>query len=56
MTEEDIKKAITENGAKDVKEVIKLTGAMKNSNCKVNNPKGVCCYNDIVKVYKKYAE
>lgn len=43
-----------ENGAKSVKDVIDLTGAMKNSNCAVNNPKGICCYSDIVAVYNKH--
>ena len=37
-----------------VQEVIKKTGAMKDSNCAVNNPKGTCCYSDIVYVFNKY--
>ena len=53
VTEDDIKKAIKE-GAKNVQEVIKNTGAMENSNCAVNNPKGTCCYSDIVYVFNKY--
>lgn len=53
VTEEDIHEAVKE-GARDVKEVIKKTGAMKNSNCAVNNPKGTCCYTDIVAVFDKY--
>jgi len=40
VTKQDIDKAIIEKGATSVKEVIKITGAMVNSNCKVNNPKG----------------
>jgi hypothetical protein len=32
---------------------IKVTSAMKNSNCLVNNPKGTCCYPDVY-VYNKY--
>ncbi|WP_051652440.1 (2Fe-2S)-binding protein [Clostridium algidicarnis] len=40
VTEQDIDKAIIEKGATSVKEVIKITGAMVNGNCKVNNPKG----------------
>jgi bacterioferritin-associated ferredoxin len=55
VTEQDIVDAII-NGAKDVKEVIKVTGAMKNSNCAVNNPKGTCCYSDIVYVFKKHSK
>ena len=53
VTEKDIIKSI-ENGAKSVEDVIKITGAMKNSNCAVNNPKGTCCYSDIVNVFNKY--
>lgn len=30
-----------------MKDIIKLTGAMKNPNCEVNNPKGKCCGSDI---------
>jgi bacterioferritin-associated ferredoxin len=53
VNEEDIIKAI-EQGADTVEKVIKATGAMKNSNCAVNNPKGTCCYSDIVYVFNKY--
>ncbi len=53
VTEWDIKDAIVQ-GAKTVQEVIEMTGAMKNSNCAVNNPKGTCCYSDIVYVFNKY--
>ena len=53
VTEDDIKDAI-EQGAETVQEVIKKTGAMKDSNCAVNNPKGTCCYSDIVYVFNKY--
>ena len=38
VTEQDIIDAI-ENGASNVKDVIEVTGATKNSNCAVNNPK-----------------
>ena len=54
VTEEDITLAIIEKKAKTVEEVVKITGAMLNSNCKVNNPKGICCHSDIVKVFKRY--
>ena len=52
VSEQDIINAI-ENGADTVESVIKVTGAMKNSNCAVNNPKGTCCYSDIVYVFNK---
>ena len=53
VTEDDIVEAM-KKGAKTVQDVIILTGAMKNSNCPVNNPKGVCCYPDIVATYNKH--
>jgi len=53
VTEEDIKRAI-EDGANTLKDVIIKTGAMKNCNCEINNPKGKCCSNDIKKVMEKY--
>lgn len=54
VTEIDIEKAIAEKGADSVEAVIRITGAMVNSNCKVNNPKGTCCYPDIVTVFNKH--
>ncbi|MBP1924792.1 hypothetical protein J2Z76_000645 [Sedimentibacter acidaminivorans] len=39
VSEKDIIRAI-ENGATTVESVIKVTSAMKNSNCEVNNQKG----------------
>ncbi len=56
VTEKNIASAIKEKGAKSVDEVIKMTGAMTNSNCKVNNPKGTCCYPDIVLTFEKYTK
>lgn len=53
VTEQDIFSAMKEVGARTIEEVIKITGAMKNSNCAVNNPKGVCCYPDIADVFNK---
>lgn len=44
VTEEQVIDAVAMQGAKTVKEVNALTGAMKNSNCKANNPLGVCCH------------
>lgn len=56
ITKNDIIHAIRIKGAKTVDEVIKLTGAMQNSNCAVNNPKGVCCYSDILETFNHYKE
>mgnify|MGYP001034118478 FL=1 len=54
VTEQDIINAVEKQGANSVEKVIKVTGAMVNSNCKINNPKGTCCYPDIVQVINKY--
>lgn len=47
VTKNDVIKAVVEKGARDVKTVSEITGAMKNSNCLVNNPAGKCCHNEI---------
>ena len=44
VTEEDVIEAVVKHGAKTVNEVNAITGAMKNANCKENNPLGVCCH------------
>ncbi|HHY79438.1 MULTISPECIES: bacterioferritin-associated ferredoxin [Thermoanaerobacter] len=44
MTEEEIIKAVVEYGANTMKEVLKLTGAMSNSDCQRKNPLGKCCH------------
>ena len=54
VTEEEIKFFILEKGATSVEQVLHLTGAMQNSNCKEKNPKGICCYPDIVATFEKY--
>lgn len=43
VTEEQIIDAVVNRGAKDIKDIIKLTGAMKNGKCEYNNPLGKCC-------------
>ncbi|MDD4159493.1 MAG: TfoX/Sxy family protein [Synergistaceae bacterium] len=55
VTEEMIAEAISK-GASSPEEVIEATGAMKNPDCKVNNPKGICCYNDIVRIIAEHFE
>lgn len=47
VTEEQVIEAVIKHGAKTVREVNAVTGAMKNSNCKQNNPLGVCCHKNI---------
>ncbi|SCZ78737.1 Csac_0668 family 2Fe-2S cluster-binding (seleno)protein [Acidaminobacter hydrogenoformans] len=44
VTVEDVMDAVIHQGARTVSEVNRLTGAMKNANCKLNNPLGVCCH------------
>ncbi|MBK5211806.1 MAG: (2Fe-2S)-binding protein [Coriobacteriia bacterium] len=44
VTEDQVIEAVVKQGAKTVQEVNVITGAMKDSNCKENNPLGVCCH------------
>lgn len=43
VTENQIIDAVLNNGAENIQDIIKLTGAMKKANCEVNNPLGKCC-------------
>lgn len=43
VTEQQIINAVFNDGAKDMKDIIRLTGAMKNGKCEINNPLGKCC-------------
>jgi len=43
VTEQQIINAVLNDGAKDLKDIIRLTGAMKNGKCEINNPLGKCC-------------
>ncbi|MBZ9688510.1 (2Fe-2S)-binding protein [Clostridium estertheticum] len=43
VTEEQIINAVLNDGAKNIKDINKLTGAMKNGKCEINNPLGKCC-------------
>ena len=54
VTKGDIVTAVF-GGAKTIKSVIEVTGAMKNPNCQENNPKGMCCGADIMEVIKEYS-
>ena len=53
VTEEQVIEAVVKHGAKTVKEVNAITGAMKNSNCKENNPLGTCCHKIIQEAIDK---
>ena len=43
VTEQQIIYAVLDDGAKNIKDIIRLTGAMKNGKCEINNPLGKCC-------------
>jgi len=49
VTEAQVIEAVL-NGARTVADVNAATGAMKNSNCRENNPLGVCCHKIIQEV------
>lgn len=53
ITEEQVIEAVVKHGARTVKEVNAITGAMKNANCKENNPLGVCCHKIIQEAIDK---
>lgn len=50
VTEEQVKEAVNQKGAKTVKEVNEITGAMKNCRCIEKNPFGLCCHNRIQEI------
>jgi bacterioferritin-associated ferredoxin len=56
VTEEEITEAVVKQGARTVKDVVNITGAMKDSNCKINNPLGKCCSSEIQKVINSIIE
>lgn len=43
VTQEQIEDAVINHNANDMKDVVRLTGAMKNGQCLLNNPTGKCC-------------
>ena len=53
VTEEEITNAVINHGAKDMKDIIRLTGAMKNGQCERKNPLGKCCGSIIEETIKK---
>lgn len=53
VTEQQIVNAVLNDGAKDMKDIIRLTGAMKNGKCEINNPLGKCCSPFIQDTIKK---
>lgn len=53
VTEEEITNAVVNHGARDMKDIIRLTGAMKNGQCETKNPLGKCCGPIIEETIKK---
>jgi bacterioferritin-associated ferredoxin len=53
VTEEQIINAVLKDGAKDINDIARLTGAMKSGNCKFNNPLGKCCSRTIQQTIDK---
>lgn len=43
VTEQQIFDAVKNHNARNMKDIISLTGAMKNGKCEINNPAGKCC-------------
>ena len=43
VKEQQIINAVLDDGAKNIKDIIRLTGAMKNAKCEINNPLGKYC-------------
>jgi bacterioferritin-associated ferredoxin len=53
VTEEQVIKAVIEKGAKSMAEVLEITGAMKNPQCREKNPLGKCCHQIIQNAIEK---
>ena len=53
VTGGDIINAVANDEAKDIKDIIRLTGAMKNGKCETKNPLGKCCGPIIQEVINK---
>jgi bacterioferritin-associated ferredoxin len=53
VTEEDIIDAVVNQGARNMKAVTEVTGAMKQGKCLTNNPIGKCCHQEVQKVIDK---
>ncbi|WP_409226860.1 Csac_0668 family 2Fe-2S cluster-binding (seleno)protein [Gudongella sp. SC589] len=47
VTIDQVKEAVRSKGARKMKDVLAITGAMRNSNCEIKNPLGVCCHEAI---------
>ena len=53
VTDQQIIDLVLHGDAKDMKDIIKLTGAMKNAQCEIKNPAGKCCGPIILKTIQE---
>lgn len=53
VTEQQIIDAIVNENAKNMKDIIRITGAMKNGECETKNPLSKCCGSVIQKIIKE---
>lgn len=53
VTETEVIEAVRKRGAKTVQEVNEITGAMRQANCRANNPLGRCCHEIIQQAIDK---
>ena len=53
VTEQEIIDSIIDKNAKDMKDIIKTTGAMKNAECETKNPLSKCCGSRIQKIIRE---
>jgi hypothetical protein len=53
VTEDQVINAGVDGCARTVRDVSRLTGAMKNGSCLLNNPKGRCCHEDIESLIRR---
>ncbi|GAA0180911.1 hypothetical protein SH2C18_35240 [Clostridium sediminicola] len=56
VTEQQIIDAVINENAKDMKDIVRITGAMKNGKCETKNPLGKCCGSVIKETIKKALE
>jgi len=52
VTQEQIEAAVINHNASEMKDIVRLTGAMKNGRCLQNNPTGKCCGSVIQQIIK----
>ncbi|GAA3650440.1 BFD-like [2Fe-2S] binding domain-containing protein [Asaccharospora irregularis DSM 2635] len=56
VAEEQVFDAVINKDAKNMKDIIRLTGAMKNGKCEIYNPLGKCCSPIVQEAIKKGLE